>query len=271
VTRALLVVLLAATAGRASAAPHKVFVLPLDGDADPALRGKLADDIRELARAGGDDVAAGDATFADTAAAVGCAPADASCAGKVVATLGVDELVWGTATTKDGATTVVVHSAGKQTPTRSVSATLQPGEGAERARPVIAPFFGQPVPNDAPAQPQPAETPGERKNQHWLGLSLAVGGGVLLVVAIVMWGVEKDQQGQIDNAPTRTLADLQSLNALENRAASYAVAGNVLFVLGLAAGGAGAYFLWRDHRRRGATIAPAPIDHGAAVVVGGRW
>ena len=50
----------------------------------------------------------------------------------------------------------------------------------------------------------------------------------------------------------------------------YALAGNILFVAGLAAGGAGAYFLWRDHKSR-ATIVPAPSEHGAAVVVRGTW
>ena len=271
-TRALVVLVLAvATAGSASAAPKKVFVLPLDGNADPALRGKLADEVRELARAGGDDVSAGDATFADTAAAVGCAPGDAKCADQVIATLGVDELVWGTATTTNGATTVVVRRAGKDAPARSVSATLQPGEGAERARRVLAPFFGQAAPVDTPVQPsngRPATSTGESR---WLGRSLAIGGGVMLVLAIAMWAPEKDQQNQIDNAPTRTLADLQSLSSLENRAGKYAAAGNVLVVVGLVVGGAGAYLMWRDHRRRHTTIAPAPIDHGAAVVLGGRW
>jgi len=54
--------------------------------------------VQKLARKTAGNVANGDTTFAETAAAVGCDPAAADCAETVRTTLGVDELVWGTAT-----------------------------------------------------------------------------------------------------------------------------------------------------------------------------
>ncbi|HMG56230.1 MAG TPA: hypothetical protein VK601_22175, partial [Kofleriaceae bacterium] len=82
----------------AAAAVHKVLVLPVDGALDPATRGKLTAELARLARGLDGQVATGSATFADTALAVGCEPRAASCADEVMATLGVDELVWATAT-----------------------------------------------------------------------------------------------------------------------------------------------------------------------------
>ena len=107
-----------------------------------------------------------------------------------------------------------------------------------------------------------------------LGLGLVAGGSVALVVGIALWANESDLQGQIDGTPTPTTYDqIQSLRALEDKAQGYATWGNLLVIAGLAAGGAGAYFLWRDHTHHVTAVTPAPVDGGTGMtlVVGGRW
>src|SRR6188768_1146245 len=97
-----------------AAGPRKVLVLPVDGNAPAEQRTTIDSEILGLAKANMDgDVTAGDTTFADTATAVGCSADDAECAQTVIKTLSVDELVYGTATTESGTTTVTVHRVAK--------------------------------------------------------------------------------------------------------------------------------------------------------------
>jgi hypothetical protein len=97
----------------AAADPHRVIVLPLDGNADPAVRTKLSASLEKLAHQIDGTVTTGDTTFAETAAAVGCDATAPGCADTVMTTLSVDEIVYGTATTTNGQTTVVVRRATK--------------------------------------------------------------------------------------------------------------------------------------------------------------
>src|SRR5439155_1151708 len=102
--RALVLAIVIALCAPAAAASHKVLVLPVDGTIDAATRTRLTADIARLARSLDGQVASGSATFADTALAVGCDPRAAGCSDEVMATLGVDELIWATAT-KEGSHT----------------------------------------------------------------------------------------------------------------------------------------------------------------------
>src|ERR1043165_7798237 len=136
--RALLGLALAVmVAARVEAAPHKVLVLPLDGNAEPAPRPRLTAHVVRLAKRLDGQVATAEATFADTALAVGCDPRTPRCSDDVMATLGVDELVWGTATKAGGQTRLVVRRALRGTAAREVSTTITAGEPADRidARP----------------------------------------------------------------------------------------------------------------------------------------
>jgi hypothetical protein len=74
-------------------------------------------------------------------------------------------------------------------------------------------------------------------------------------------------QDSIDHHSTATRRDFDDLTALEDRAGTYAIAGDVLVVAGLAAGGVAAYYLYRDHHRHTVSITPAPIAHGAALTL----
>ena len=70
----------------------KVLVLPLDGNTPAAQRDGINASVVKLAKSKiGGDVSVGETTFNETAAAVGCDPALASCAEQVRTTLAVDE------------------------------------------------------------------------------------------------------------------------------------------------------------------------------------
>ncbi len=258
-----LAIAILAVAVPAFAAPTKVIVLPLDGDALAALRQSLASDLATAAHDDG-DVTIGTTTFRETAAAVGCDPDDDACATTVVATLGVDEIVYGTATA-DGATTHV-RIARVTRDHRAARAFDVPGD----ANAELHALFG----GNTAVPPPPALVPASPTGSFFdtrdrtVGLALAAGGGLAIVIGVALWASENSLQSQINNAPNATLGDVQALVALESRANDEAWAGNVLVVLGIAAGGVGGYLLWRDHRAH-ATV--APTEHGMALVVAGQW
>src|SRR6185503_5454594 len=92
-----LVLAIALAAAPVAAAPAKVVVLPLDGDAPADTRNSIGAELATAAQHDG-EVTTGTTTFRETAAAVGCDPDDAACATTVLSTLGVDEIIYGTAT-----------------------------------------------------------------------------------------------------------------------------------------------------------------------------
>jgi hypothetical protein len=291
VLRAVIVVAVA-IATTVAAAPRKVLVMPIDGETDPGTRTQINATIQKLARGIDGDVKVTDTSFADTAAAMGCDPSSNACADTVLTALAVDELVWGTAKTYRGKLTVVVKRATKGN-VREQSVVVDP-KSPEAAGGTLAPLFGgaqstSPEAGSGSGTPEsgsgsgsgsetgsaavPSEPSVPWSHDKKLGVGLVAGGGVALIVGLALWANESSIQDQINTTPTpQNLNDINSLKSLEDKAASYALWGNVLVVAGLAVGGAGAYYLYRDHKNQ-ATIAPVPIDHGtgAALVVGGRW
>ena len=257
---------------------RKVLVLPVDGDAPPALRQKLDASVQKLAHSIDGDAKPGSTTFADAALSVGCDPQMPSCVDTVLGTLAVDELVWGTANTTDGTTTLTVHRATKGSPPKDQLITLAATDPPESAENTLKPLFGGVAEGSGSAgsgsgsgsaAPEPAKPWSSDKK---LGVGLAAGGGVALVIGIALWANESSLQSQINSAPDMTLPQIQSLKSLEDRASSYATWGDIMVVVGLAAGGAGAYYLWKNHNAD-VTVAPTPVDNGtgAGLVVGGRW
>lgn len=280
----------------AVAGPRKVLVLPLDGDAPADQKSQLDESVQAMARARlAGDITIGDATFNDTATAVGCDPSAPACAETVRSTLSVDELVYGSATEKDGNTTVTVYrisNGGQRATQTAVIAATDPGA---QARPALEPVFGGATSGGDSVGPAAAGTAPElavdtgsaagspapaapRSNffdtrERKLGFGLASGGAIALVIGLSLWASKSDLQDEIDNHPTRTYADLQDLVALEDRAGSRALWGNVMVGLGLALGGAGAYYLYKDHENRSATLTPAPVESGTGMtlVFADRW
>ncbi len=262
------------------AGPRKVLVLPLDGDAPAAQKSQLNDSVAKLTRDKLDgDITIGDTTFAETAAAVGCDPAAPGCSETVRTTLAVDELVYGTAKTENGQTTVTVYRTSGGAPTSQVSVISETDTG-DKAEAQLAPGFGGAPIGDTGSAAGSAETAPPRVTRNFfdsrerkIGVGLAAGGVIALAIGISFWAAKGDLQDQIDNHGTRTLADLQDLKDLEDRAGSKATWGNIMVGLGLGLGAAGAYFLYKDHKNRTATVTPAPVEAGTGItlVLGGRW
>jgi hypothetical protein len=257
---------------------RKVLVLPIDGDADPALRKQLGAVTVELARAGG-EVSTGDTTFTETAAAIGCDPRAPACAETVRASLDVDELVYGSAVIERGQTTAVISRIARSEPRRDQTVAIAAGAKGDSAEPALRPLFGAPTAGSGSDGPEPpvavgsGASPGDSffaTRERKLGFGFAGGGTLVVLIGLALWSSESSLQAQIDSAPTNSPSDIGALRVLEDRANHYAWEGNVAVVLGLAAVGVGAYFLLEDHRLR-ATVTPADHGTGAAVVLGGRW
>lgn len=270
----------------ATAAPHKILVLPVDGSADAATRTRLTAQIVRLARSLDGQVGTAEATFADTALAVGCDSRAPQCSSEVLATLGVDELVWGTANKDGEKTRLVVRRAGKGIPVREVAMVIASGEPAEKIDAAIAPVFAPPgepapaiappptdepqvAPPVAPEGPAPIAAPA-RATDHRdrnLGIALAAGGGASLVLGIALLASYSSLQESIDGHATRNRNDFEELRALEDKAATYAIAGDIAVVVGLAAGGLGTYYLVRNHRRHRVAVTPMATARGAGLVL----
>lgn len=294
IAAAIVAVVVALTAP--AAASHKILVLPVEGAVDAATRNRLTADIARLARSLDGQVASGSATFADTALAVGCDPRAAGCSDEVMATLGVDELVWGAASRDRGQVRLVVRRASRGAAVREVAMTLAPGDAGDRIAAGIAPLFAPPavapepapqprspvpppavaatpVPPGSPVESGPplgaAPGPRDHHRDRKLGIALAAAGGGSLLLGVALWVSYASVQDSIDHHATRTVGDFQDLRALEDRASTYAIAGDVFVLAGLVAGGVGGYLLYRDHRRHAVTVAPVPVLGGAMLAVTG--
>lgn len=271
-----------ALAATAIAGPRRVLVLPLDGNADPTTRGMLNASMQKLAKGGstGATVTVGDATFDETAAAVGCLPAEPKCAQQVRTTLGVDELVYGTATTDpNGATTVTVRRASvADDPPKEMTATVSKSDGPDRADAALGPAFGAqttvvgdrpPPPPPPPAGPTGPPVDHTRRN---LGIACTTGGGVVFLIGLALWANASSKQDQIDSAPTNNAQQLVALRDLEDKAQTYAIAGDVMVVAGIALAGYGVWTIYKDHKeKQRVVVTPTATPAGAGVTIGGVW
>ena len=281
---ALLAVL--ALTSSALAGPGKILVLPLDGDAAPELRAQYSASVQRLARTLDGKVTTGDVTFTDTATAIGCDPKQPQCAEDVRATLGVDELIYGTVTKDGGKVVVVVRRQAKGKPRREVTTTREAGDAADRAEPELLPLF-QRNPGD-PAKPNPVVVPDEEKPQpepppppppktpirraQVIGYAAIGGGATLLLISFALWSSASGLEEEIASHPVDEHDDFVALRDLEDRARTRAWTGNVMFLAGLAAGGYGGWTLYRDRQaQRHATVAPAPVPGGAGVMLRGSF
>jgi hypothetical protein len=307
----LVAALLVVTMSTAYADPHKVLVLQSEGRVDAVLRTKVDASILKLAKSiAGADVSSGDTTLSDAAAAVGCKPDASPCRDEILGMLSVDELIWATLTPKPGGTEVEVHRASKGGGMAEAKMLLATGGSADKldgvaplfggkpAEPVTTPVttptepvttptnLGEPgsldprptepatTPNDPAAQPLP--TPGQpvdmpNRGRQRLELAGMIGGGALVLIGFMCWGSASDIQSQVDDAPTQTKPQIDTLRDLESRGDAYAAWGNVFFLGGAVLGGISTYFFIKDRRaHRHATtarIAPTVFDHGAGLAL----
>lgn len=270
-----LVVLMFATTV-AEAAPRRVLVLPLDGNAEPALRGKLNLAIQKVARKSSANVSVGDTTFSETAAAVGCDPASPECAETVRSTLGVDELVWGTATWTNGQTNLVVRRTVAKAPMRSATVLLGPQDSSEKADTSLAPLFGGEATATEPSEPAITapvgpEAPPFDNRKRTTGIIITSAGGVVLLIGLALWSNKSSVQRDIDAAPTDDAADFERLEELESRAFKYAMTGNVMVLAGLGVAAYGGWMIYQDRTERRVAVTPQITPTTATVTVGGTW
>jgi hypothetical protein len=280
-TLAILAVL--ALTSSALAAPRKVLVLPLDGDADPELRAKYSASVQRFARMIDGKVTAGDVTFTDTATAIGCDPKTPQCADDVRSTLGVDELIYGTVTKEGDSVVLVVRRTAKGQDRREVSAMLEASSSPESAEAEILPLFRDTpgdstetdlvvVDHDQKEQQDPVDTPRPAPRRATvIGYGALAGGGALVLISLALWSTASDLEEEIAAHPVNDHDDFVQLQELEDRARTRAWTGNALFLAGLALGGYGGWTLYRDRQGQHATIAPAPAPGGAAVMLRGAF
>jgi len=96
----------------------------------------------------------------------------------------------------------------------------------------------------------------------------------MVLLGVLWWGAASGTQNDINNAPTKTAADLAHLRDLENKGDGQAGLGNVMFIGGVALAAVSTYFFWKDSRQRHsqqAHIVPTVSPHGAGIafVIGG--
>lgn len=302
--RGLALVVLVLSAPALAGPPHKVLVLPLDGNADLVTRTKLTASVQRLARVLDGDVQPGDTTFADTAVVVGCDPRAAACAEAVRATLGVDELVYGTVTVQKGQLAVIVRRKVKDVPPRELSTTMSEKDPPASLEPALLPLFSAVRPDGKPPDGKPPDGkppdgkppdgnppdkqpdtklpdgkqpdgklrepgPGPTDSRRSFAIAGVVGGSVMFVIGLTLWSSKSGLQTQIDSHPTDTLAELQDLKALEDKASTRAWLGNLLVIGGLGLGGYAGYVLYKDHKAPRVMVTPMPLEGGGGVTLSG--
>ena len=250
-------------------------VLKADGNADGKTRKEVDAAVLKLAKTSAEGVAAGDISFNDAAAAVGCTKPDApTCKDDVLGMFSVDEVIATTVTRKPGGFEVVVRREPKTGAPREVTATItgvsdpqldnQVGTLFGASAPLTPPELTTPTsppethadtaardrtptppettptpPETTPTPPPPVLPPVTEDQQHTrLQLAGMIGGGGLVLLGLVMGGhCMSGTQSDIDNAPSRTVANLQHIQDLEKQGDGQASFGNLLFVGGLVLGG----------------------------------
>lgn len=280
--RALALVTALALLSVASPAAAKVLVLTFRGPSAAKLQAATASALT----AAGQEAVPSDTSFEDAAVLLGCDPSAEACATEVLATLSVEEVVYGTAS-KSGEVVLVRVAAGQ--PRRTATVHLAPEQPLEEAlAPGVRELYAveqeataAPLPEAAPepASQPPAtaspsgswatEAPTANSSKRW-AMVLWGGAGVAALSGMALWLHASSLQDDIDSAPDDTPADLQRLDDLESRAETSATLGNVLVLTSAGLAGAGAYF-WIKHRRlrRSGAVGVAPLlrPDGAGLVL----
>jgi hypothetical protein len=273
---ALLAVL--ALAERPAAAESKVIVLTFSG----AEGAKVQSAVSAALLGAGLDVAPGDTSFDDAAILIGCDGKSEACADEVLATLSVDEIVYG-GTARNGDITLTRVARGK--PRRQARARVEAGQSLDAAiSPAVRELFDQVEPTAEPepppppplARPEPLAAPrsasGERPYRTWAVVSWS-GAGVAAVAGLLLWVKAGSLQDDIDRAPDGNQQEIDDLRDLESRADTASTWGNVMVVSAAVLAGTGTY-LWikggrtqRGDKATRTSLAPAVFPGGAGVML----
>lgn len=128
----------------AGADPKHTLVLKSEGNASADTRSKIDTQVFKLAKSLGGNVEAGEISYTDATAAVGCNASESSCKDDVLATLGVDEIVVTNVTNASGGDLKVTVRLIPKTGMPKEQSTVIPGGQAPDAKlnAEIGPMFG---------------------------------------------------------------------------------------------------------------------------------
>lgn len=257
-----------------SAVAGTVSIAPMEGDAPTPVRDAVTAALLTYANEHGDTASTAATSMSDAASALGCTLPDAACAEAVRSTLGVDAIVWGTATGR-GPTTIDLYRVdahGLVTHRQTVVAAGRPSDSAVDQ--ILPELYGRTAAIAAAdptlVVPPPPMVEPARNHRKPLLITGVVGGSVFMLVGISLWSHASGLQDQIDSAPVRTAADIQALQDLENRADSSSRWGNIMFVSGLAVGSIATYYLVKELRRpthNKIALLPMVLPHGAGLTL----
>ena len=120
----------------------------------------------------------------------------------------------------------------------------------------------QPNPNPAAPDPVDDETRGRRR----LYIGGMVVGGASALIGVGLWSKASSLGSDAKAAPNRSAQDIANLRDIESSGDHYALAGNVMFVAGLAVAGVSGYLYWRSGHSS-AQVAPVALAHGGGITV----
>jgi hypothetical protein len=144
----------------ASADPKHTLVLKSDGNASADTRAKIDTQVLKLAKTIGGNVEAGEISYADATAAVGCTPSESSCKDEVLTTLGVDEIVVTTVSNAPGGELkITVRRIAKTGMPKEQSTQIPAGQAADaKLNSDIGPMFGLVQAPPVATEPPPPTT-----------------------------------------------------------------------------------------------------------------
>jgi hypothetical protein len=263
-------------------------------------------EVEYRARRAGLAAVEGEANLTDTAVVAGCtAKVPTKCLDMIIATLGVDELIYGSVDKTMGGHRVVVARARAGAKPLQAVIDVPAGsveEAVRAAAPVLDGLFpvvtgtgpldaGTPVVKDGggggdggdkPAGAVVASSTQARatrprtaaaiRRDRIVGMTGVAIGGAVALTGVGLWIRASMLQSDIDGAPDNTVEEVAALRDLEDRAISYATWGNRAVGVGVvvAAGGA-AWWMLRGRTREkplgGTAFAPWVAADGGGVVM----
>ena len=264
-------------------------VFPLEGE-PAALRAPLTKSVVDSSRSRGLKVTEAGSAFADTALLLGCDPETAGCQKRILGQIGTSQAIYGTIAPAgpDRPDSVVVSLTlikRKSAPVKqsfTVVGSSDPQRAAQELSGFIPALFGDaPVVSAEPIVVPPDKSPSDESGGGPLRMdstnwALVGGGGGLVATGAILWLSADSKQGEIDDAPTDTVADLERLEDLESSARTRANIGNVLVAAGLIAASVGVVRAFMQGRSSSESppppgnrpeVTPMPVQGGAGLTL----
>ena len=280
---------------RLARADQPVLVLQFSGE-PAASAAALSKRMAEVVRASGSEVT--EASREDVLTLAGCADPTDECLRQALGVLEVREAVTGEVRASGSGVEVelrAVSPAGEPRTRTIALAGAAPEEQAGAFAPEAEAFWNnEPSPAEAaaaasvPAEPPPGADLSRRDDgdarssfsaarvEPWAWGIAGSGAGLMAVGAVLLLAAE-GKQGDVDDAPTDSVEDLEELVELEESGRRYARWGNVFVLVGGVAAIAGGFLIYRQGTRGESeaaspriTVSPSAGEGvGAALVVRG--